>query len=108
MSAPFIVSGQTLRVTGSIGLSICPRDATDVENLIKYADTALYLAMEQGRNTFRFISPDLDSKERARMHLENDLRHAVDRNEFVLHYQPQLGLATGREIGVAALFCWLL
>ncbi|MGH8322925.1 MAG: diguanylate cyclase domain-containing protein, partial [Steroidobacteraceae bacterium] len=74
LSAPFVVSGQTLRVTGSVGLSVCPRDACDVESLIKYADTALYLAKEQGRNTFRFFSPDLDAKVRARMHLENDLR----------------------------------
>jgi diguanylate cyclase (GGDEF)-like protein/PAS domain S-box-containing protein len=107
MSAPFIVSGQTLRVTGSVGLAICPRDATEVENLIKYADTALYLAKEQGRNTFRFFSPDLDAKVRARMHLENDLRLAVDRGEFVLHYQPQVELATGRVIGAEALIRWL-
>ena len=107
LSAPFIVSGQTLRVTGSVGLAICPRDACDVENLIKYADTALYLAKEQGRNTFRFFSPDLDAKVRARMHLENDLRQAVDRNEFVLHYQPQIELATGRVFGVEALLRWL-
>jgi diguanylate cyclase (GGDEF)-like protein/PAS domain S-box-containing protein len=107
MSAPFIVSGQTLRVTGSVGLAICPRDATEVENLIKYADTALYLAKEQGRNTFRFFSPDLDAKVRARMHLENDLRLAVDRGEFVLHYQPQIELATGRVIGAEALIRWL-
>ena len=107
LSAPFIVSGQTLRVTGSVGLSICPRDAADVESLIKYADTALYLAKEQGRNTFRFFSPDLDAKVRARMHLENDLRLAVDRNEFLLHYQPQIELATGRIIGVEALLRWL-
>ena len=107
LAAPFIVSGQTLRVTGSVGLAICPRDACDVENLIKYADTALYLAKEQGRNTFRFFSPDLDAKVRARMHLENDLRLAVDRGEFVLHYQPQIELATGRVIGAEALIRWL-
>ena len=107
LSAPFIVSGQTLRVTGSVGLSICPRDAIDVESLIKYADTALYLAKEQGRNTFRFFSPDLDARVRARMHLENDLRLAVDRDEFLLHYQPQIELATGRIIGVEALLRWL-
>ncbi len=107
LSAPFIVSGQTLRVTGSVGLAICPRDASDVENLIKYADTALYLAKEQGRNTFRFFSPDLDAKVRARMHLENDLRLAVDRGEFVLHYQPQIELATGHVIGAEALIRWL-
>jgi diguanylate cyclase (GGDEF)-like protein/PAS domain S-box-containing protein len=107
LSAPFVVSGQTLRVTGSVGLSICPRDASDVESLIKYADTALYLAKEQGRNTFRFFSPDLDAKVRARMHLENDLRQAVDRGEFILHYQPQIDLASGRIIGVEALIRWL-
>jgi len=107
LSAPFIVSGQTLRVTGSVGLAICPRDACDVESLIKYADTALYLAKEQGRATFRFFSPDLDAKVRARMHLENDLRLAVERDEFILHYQPQIELATGQVIGVEALLRWL-
>jgi diguanylate cyclase (GGDEF)-like protein/PAS domain S-box-containing protein len=107
LSAPFIVSGHTLRVTGSVGLSVCPRDATDVESLIKYADTALYLAKEQGRNTFRFFSPDLDARVRARMHLESDLRLAVDRNEFVLHYQPQIELSSGRITGVEALIRWM-
>lgn len=107
LSAPFSVAGQTLRVTGSVGLSVCPRDAVDVESLIKYADTALYLAKEQGRNTFRFFSPDLDAKVRARMHLENDLRTAVDHDQFLLHYQPQIDLATGRISGAEALIRWL-
>jgi diguanylate cyclase (GGDEF)-like protein/PAS domain S-box-containing protein len=107
LSAPFSVGGQTLRVTGSVGLSICPRDAVDVESLIKFADTALYLAKEQGRNTFRFFSPDLDARVRARMHLENDLRTAVDHDQFVLQYQPQIELATGRIIGAEALLRWL-
>jgi diguanylate cyclase (GGDEF)-like protein/PAS domain S-box-containing protein len=106
LSAPFSVAGQTLRVTGSVGLSVCPRDAVDVESLIKYADTALYLAKEQGRNTFRFFSPDLDAKVRARMHLENDLRSAVDHDQFMLHYQPQIDLASGRIIGAEALIRW--
>ena len=78
-----------------------------MESLIKYADTALYLAKDQGRNTFRFFSPDLDARVRARMHLENDLRLAVDRNEFVMHYQPQIELASGRITGVEALLRWL-
>ena len=107
MSAPFVVSGQPLRVTGSVGLAICPRDASDVESLIKYADTALYLAKEQGRDTFRFFSPELDARVRARMHLENDLRLAVDRGEFLLHYQPQIDLASGRIVGMEALLRWL-
>jgi diguanylate cyclase (GGDEF)-like protein/PAS domain S-box-containing protein len=107
MSAPFIVSGQALRVTGSVGVAICPRDAFDVESLIKYADNALYLAKEQGRNTFRFFSPDLDARVRARMHLENDLSQAVDRGQFLLHYQPQIDLASGRIIGMEALLRWL-
>ena len=107
LSAPFVISGQPLRITGSVGLAICPRDANVMESLIKYADTALYLAKEQGRDTFRFFSPELDARVRARMHLENDLRLAVDRGEFLLHYQPQIDLASGRIIGVEALLRWL-
>lgn len=107
LSAPFAISGHTLRITGSVGLAVCPRDACDVESIIKYADTALYQAKEQGRNTFRFFSPDLDARVRARMHLENDLRLAVDRDEFVLHYQPQIELSSGRMVGVEALLRWL-
>jgi diguanylate cyclase (GGDEF)-like protein/PAS domain S-box-containing protein len=106
LSAPFVVSGQTLQVTGSVGLAICPSDACEVDNLIKHADTALHQAKEQGGNTFRFFSPELDAKVHARIHLENDLRAAIDRNEFVLHYQPQIDLVAGKVIGVEALLRW--
>jgi EAL domain-containing protein (putative c-di-GMP-specific phosphodiesterase class I) len=106
LSAPFPLVGHTLRVSASIGISVSPRDAADVQSLIKYADAALYLAKEQGRNTFRFFSPDLDAKVRTRMHLENDLRCAVERQQFVLHYQPKIDLARRKIIGVEALIRW--
>jgi EAL domain-containing protein (putative c-di-GMP-specific phosphodiesterase class I) len=73
---------------------------------VKYADTALYLAKEQGRDTFRFFSPELDEKVHARLHLENDLRCAIEQNELLLHYQPQMNLSTGQLTGVEALIRW--
>ncbi|MDZ7736602.1 MAG: diguanylate cyclase [Gammaproteobacteria bacterium] len=104
--APFEVTGYSLHVTASVGISLYPRDASDVNTLVKYADTALYLAKDQGRNTFKFFSPELDQKIHDRLHMENDLRQAIKNNEFLLHYQPQFNLATGVMTGVEALLRW--
>jgi len=106
LSAPFKVNGYELHINGSLGISLYPRDAEEAETLVKYADSALYLAKEQGRNTFRFFSPELDARVRARLHMENDLRHAIDNNELFLHYQPQIKQSSGRFIGAEALLRW--
>jgi diguanylate cyclase (GGDEF)-like protein/PAS domain S-box-containing protein len=106
LATPFDCMGNELHVAGSIGISICPRDSESAETLVKYADTALYLAKEQGRNTFRFFSPELDARVHARLVIENNLRRALERTQFVLHYQPQVDLRTGAISGVEALIRW--
>lgn len=106
LAIPFNITGHELHVRASIGISLCPRDDTRAENLVKYADTALYLAKEQGRNTFRFFSPELDTTVHKRLYLENDLRSAIERNQLQLHYQPLLDSACGRYSGAEALLRW--
>ncbi|MDO8828346.1 EAL domain-containing protein [Methylophaga sp.] len=106
LSAPFSVLGRQLHINASIGISLCPRDADNTEILMKYADTALYLAKEQGRGIYRFFSPDLDDRVHARLQLENDLRSALDNNQLYLHYQPLMNLASGECIGTEALLRW--
>ncbi len=106
LEKPFKVAGHELHVTTSLGVSLYPRDSDAAETLVRYADNALYLAKEEGRNTFRFFSPELDLKIHNRLHLENDLRGAQERNELFLHYQPQIRLATGAITGVEALARW--
>jgi len=106
LSLPFRVLGRQLHINASIGISLCPRDADNADLLVKYADTALYLAKEHGRGVFRFFSPELDEKVHARMQLENDLRFALDRNQLYLHYQPLMDLASGECIGTEALLRW--
>jgi len=106
LSPPFMVMGHQLHVNASIGISLCPRDSSISETLVKYADTALYLAKEQGRGVFRFFSPELDDRVHARLQLENDLRNAMHKNQLYLHYQPLMDLATGECIGTEALLRW--
>ncbi|AFI84927.1 bifunctional diguanylate cyclase/phosphodiesterase [Methylophaga nitratireducenticrescens] len=107
LSPPFMVMSYQLHVNASIGISLCPRDAVNAETLVKYADTALYLAKEQGRGVFRFFSPELDDRVHARLQLENDLRVALENNELYLHYQPLMDLNSGECIGTEALLRWL-
>lgn len=106
LAAPFVVNGQTLDVTCSLGISIFPEHGTDGEALIKNADAAMYSAKDGGRNTFRFFTQDLEARVAERLTLENSLRHAIDRNEFFLMYQPQMDIATGEITGLEALLRW--
>ncbi|MBP8295085.1 MAG: EAL domain-containing protein [Burkholderiales bacterium] len=103
---PFIVNGQDLSLTVSIGVSMFPDDAIDAPNLIKQADTAMYAAKEQGRNAYRFFTADMNARIQARLQLENALRRALANQEFYLVYQPQIDMATGLPVGVEALVRW--
>ena len=92
--------------TTSIGISLYPSDGEDVDTLLKNADTAMYRAKERGGNSYQFFTPEMDLRARKRLSLESALRNALERREFVLHYQPQIDLATQRVIGVEALLRW--
>jgi len=106
MASPFILNGQEVFVTTSIGIAIYRQDGEDADTLIKNADTALYRAKEQGRNTYQFYSPDLNVRASERLALESSLRRALERGEFLLYYQPQVDLRTGQVIGAEALLRW--
>ncbi len=106
LRAPFDLEGGEVFTTTSIGISLFPQDGTDVEDLLKNADAALYHAKDSGRNNFQFYSPALNDSAFARLTLESSLRKAIDRNEFVVHYQPQVYARDGRLMGVEALIRW--
>jgi len=106
ISVPFVVSGQTLVVTASIGISLAPRDGNSSDELLKTADTALARAKKAGRNTFRFYSPEMDSDAARRLGLESALRDALQNNEMSIAYQPQVSLESGNIIGMEALLRW--
>ncbi|MEJ2201720.1 MAG: EAL domain-containing protein, partial [Desulfuromonadaceae bacterium] len=102
----FEVQGHTLHVTVSIGISFFPNDATTIEELIKLAEIAMYRAKEEGRNVCQFYTPDMDDRAREFLTLENELRLALEREQLVLHYQPQVDLSSGRLVGFEALIRW--
>ena len=103
---PFVCTGHEFFVSASIGISLFPRDAEDVDSLIKHADAAMYRAKNQGRNRYAFYTSDLTVTAQHRMEMENDMRRGLERNEFILHYQPKQDLASGNLNGVEALVRW--
>jgi diguanylate cyclase (GGDEF)-like protein/PAS domain S-box-containing protein len=106
LSLPCSIDGHDLHIDGSIGISIYPADGEDAETLIKNADTAMYCAKESGRNNFQFFTAEMNLKSVQRQSLESSLRRAIERNEFLLHYQPKVNLVTGEITGVEALIRW--
>ena len=104
--SPLDIDGKKMLVTLSIGISLFPRDGLDADTLLKNADSAMYLAKEEGRNGFQFYEKALTTQAEAHMVLISDLHHAQERGELLLYYQPQISLITKEIVGVEALIRW--
>ena len=106
VAGKFSVQGHSLSTSCSVGISMFPEHSADYDTLIRYADQAMYRAKENGRNRFQFFSEDMNVRVMERLGLENDLRLALERDEFFLVYQPQMGIASGEVTGIEALIRW--
>jgi len=106
LSVPHQIERHTLHATVSIGVATFPDDGTDADTLLKNADFAMYQAKENGRNCYQFFKPEMNAKAAQRQSVENGLRLALERNRFVLHYQPKFDLQTGAITAVEALVRW--
>jgi diguanylate cyclase (GGDEF)-like protein/PAS domain S-box-containing protein len=106
LAAPMSLQGHDFYPAASIGISLYPKDGGDAHALLRNADTALHRAKDAGRNTFRFYSHDMNARALDHLTLEAGLRRALERDEFLLHYQPQMDLASGEVVGLEALVRW--
>jgi diguanylate cyclase (GGDEF)-like protein/PAS domain S-box-containing protein len=106
VARPVPVGEQELLLSVSIGIAMSPGDGTDEDTLLHHADVAMYHAKQNGRNGFQFFSPEMNAHVVERVQLENQLRRALDNDEFVLEYQPEIDIDSGRTIGVEALIRW--
>jgi len=106
VAQPVMLGPKEFFVTCSIGVAAYPSDGTPADSLIEHADIAMYRAKKLGRNNFQFYTPAMNEESLERVRIESALRNALVRNEFVLHYQPQVDLQTGRIVGMEALIRW--
>ncbi|HEY8069347.1 MAG TPA: EAL domain-containing protein [Burkholderiales bacterium] len=107
VNAPMVIEGKELYVTSSAGISLYPQDGPDVDTLLKNADVAMYRAKEAGRNNFQFFTTEMNQLVNERLQMENSLRRALERREFILHYQQKVDLRSGGVAGSEALLRWM-
>jgi diguanylate cyclase (GGDEF)-like protein len=106
LAEPFLISNHQVNISSSIGIALYPKDATNLEEMIKYADTAMYKAKEKGRNNYQYFTEDLNAEVAKTMALKNDLRKAIKQNQLFLHYQPKVNTNNKAIVGAEALLRW--
>jgi len=106
LARPFQLAGQEIYISASAGIGIYPADGKDPDTLLKNADTAMYRAKESGRNTYKFYVVQMNTRAVERLKIETELRGALERGEFLLHYQPKVSISSGLVCGLEALLRW--
>ena len=103
---PWVLNGHEFHISTSIGIAMYPNDGEDAESLLRNADTAMYRAKDGGRDNYKLYTPTMNARIAERLALENSLRHGLERGEFVVYYQPQVDIGSGRIVGMEALVRW--